>query len=139
LPQPSSARFEPAIACPSKSALLRAVLKGRFEQVASAVERVCQEQHGSSLNQMVAALVTTFLAAKMKHVKTSVAFYSASSDLDGMKIARPMSAALNKAILEMLVFVRDPLAKDAPLVPALLQRAMASVSRPLLESAALEK
>ena len=124
---------------PNKSALLQAVLKRHFDQITEAVERVCQEQRGNTLQQMAIALVTAFLKAKMQDGKTSVAFYSVSSDVDGIKIVQRVGARSNKAIVAMLSSASEPLARDPQLVASMLQGAMAGVSRRLLESPAPEK
>jgi AcrR family transcriptional regulator len=58
---------------PNKSSLLQAALKRHLTEVAEAVERVCDEQKGKMLHEMVTALITTFLAAKMRDARTSVA------------------------------------------------------------------
>jgi AcrR family transcriptional regulator len=58
---------------PNKSALLKAALKRHLDEVADAIELVCDQQKGHSLEQMAAALMTAFLAAKMRNAKTSVA------------------------------------------------------------------
>src|SRR5712691_9179363 len=87
---------------PNKSALLQAALKRHLVEVTEAVELVCKEQEGETLQKMVTALVTTFLQAKMRNAKTSVALYSVSSDVDGAKIAQQMAARSNKAIIRML-------------------------------------
>ena len=68
---------------PNKSALLQAALKRHLDEVTTAVELVCKQQQGATLSQMCAALITAFFEAKMKNAKTSVALYSASSDVDG--------------------------------------------------------
>src|SRR5580692_2269895 len=46
---------------PNKSALLQAVLKRHMDEVAGAVERVCREQKGNTLEHMATALITAFL------------------------------------------------------------------------------
>src|ERR1700735_4023641 len=43
---------------PNKSALLQAVLRRHLSEVAEAVETVCGEQKGRSLEQMATALIT---------------------------------------------------------------------------------
>jgi hypothetical protein len=88
---------------------------------------------------MGTALVTAFLKAKMSNVKTSVALYSISSDVDGAKIMQQIGARVNKAMVEMLASAREPLTKDPQLVASILQAAMSGVSHRLLESAAPEK
>ena len=124
---------------PNKSALLQAALKRHLDEVAGAVEQVCREQKGNTLGQMAIGLINAFLEAKMRNTKTSVALYSVSSDVDGAKIVQQMGVRTNKAIVGMLANAREPLAKDPQLVAAMLQGAMAGVSRRLLESGAPEK
>jgi AcrR family transcriptional regulator len=124
---------------PNKSALLQAALKRHLDEVIEAVERVCREQKGQTLQQMATVLITTFLNTKMRDAKTSVALYSVSSDVDGVKMARQMGVRSNKAIVEMLKTSREALTKDPQAVAAVLQGAMGGVSRRLLESVTPEK
>ncbi|MGA2418811.1 MAG: TetR/AcrR family transcriptional regulator [Candidatus Acidiferrum sp.] len=124
---------------PNKSALLQAVLKRHLDAVTSAVERVCEGQRGKTFPEMAAALITAFFVAKMKDAKTSVALYSVSSDVDGARISQQMGVRTHKAIVAMLSSASQLLAKDPQLVAAILQGAMAGVSRRLLESPNPEK
>ena len=124
---------------PNKTALLKAVLEDHMNAVAEAVEHVCLEQKGHSLEQMVTALMTAFLTAKMRDGKTSVALYEVSSDVDGAKIAQRMGLRCNKAIVAMLKTAREQPATDPQLVASMLQGVMGGVSRRLLESPAPEK
>ena len=124
---------------PNKSALLKAVLERHLDGVAEAVDNVCREQKGSSLTEMGAALVRAFLAAKMRHVQSSAAMYAVSSDFDGQKIRRQMSARITKAIVGMLLSAREPYGRDVQLAASVLQGALAGVSQRLLESPAPEK
>ena len=124
---------------PNKRALLKAALKRHMDDVAEALERVCHEQAGHSLEQMVTALMTTFLEAKMRDAKASVALYAVSSDVDGAKIAQEMGIRSNKAVVGMLETARERLTADPQLVASMLQGVMGGVSRKLLESTAPEK
>jgi AcrR family transcriptional regulator len=121
---------------PNKSSLLQAILRRHLTEVGDAVERVCKEQKGRTLRQMVTALITAFMQAKMRDGKTSVALYSVSSDVDGAKIVQQMGARFNKAIVRMLTTSSEPLTTDPQLVASMLQVAMAGVSRRMLESGA---
>jgi AcrR family transcriptional regulator len=123
---------------PNKSALLQAALKRHLAEVTDAVELVCREQKGRTLRQMVTALITAFLHAKMREAKTSVALYSVSSDVDGAKIVQQMGIRSNKAIVRMLATASDPLTTDPQLVAFMLQGAMVGVSRSMLESSVTE-
>ena len=124
---------------PNKSALLQAALKRHLDEVTEAMERVCREQKGNTLQHIATALINTFLDAKMRDAKTSVALYSVSSDVDGAKIVQQMGVRSNKAIVGMLSTAREPLTRDPQLVASMLQSAMVGVSRRLLESGAPEK
>lgn len=124
---------------PNKSALLQASLKRHLAEVAEAVEFVCKEQKGRTHREMVTALVTTFLQAKMRDTKTSIALYSVSSDVDGAKIVQQMGTRFNRAIVRMLASSAEPLTTDPELVAFMLQGAMVGVSRSLLESGASEE
>jgi AcrR family transcriptional regulator len=124
---------------PNKSALLQAVLRRHLDEVTAAMERVCQEQRGNTLQHMATALITAFLEAKMRDAKTSVALYSVSSDVDVAKIVQQTGVRSNRAIVGMLATACEPLTKDPQLVASMLQGAMVGVSRRLLESGAPEK
>ncbi len=124
---------------PNKSSLLQAALKRHLTAVGDAMELVCKEQRGQSLEQMATALITAFLDAKMKDAKASVALYSVSSDVDGAKIVQQNGVRANKAIVAMLTTSSEPLSTDPQLVASMLQAVMVGVSRRLLESGAPEK
>jgi AcrR family transcriptional regulator len=124
---------------PNKSALLQAVLKRHLAQVTEAVELVCKQQKGGTLQHMVTALIMAFLEAKMTDAKTSVALYSVSSDVDGARIVQQMGVRTHKSIVQLLATAREPLTTDPQLVASVLQGAMAGISRRMLESAAPEK
>jgi AcrR family transcriptional regulator len=124
---------------PNKSALLKAALKRHLDEVSEAMERVCDRQKGHSLEQMATALVTAFLAAKMRNAKTSVALYAVSSDIDGAKMAQEMGIRANQAVASMLMTAREQLTANPQIVASMLQCVMAGVSRRLLESTAPEK
>jgi AcrR family transcriptional regulator len=124
---------------PNKSALLQAVLKRHLTQVTDAVELVCKQQKGGTLQQIVTALIIAFLEAKMRDVKTSVALYSVSSDVDGARIVQQMGVRTHQAIVQLLATAREPLTTDPQLVASVLQGTMTGVSRRMLESAAPEK
>jgi AcrR family transcriptional regulator len=124
---------------PNKSALLQAALRRHLAEVTDAVELVCKEQQGRTLREMVTALITAFLQAKLRDAKASVALYSVSSDVDGAKMAQQMGTRSNKAIVGMLASACEPLTTDPELVASMLQGAMGGVSRRILESDAAEE
>jgi len=124
---------------PNKSALLQAALKRHIDEVYGTIEKVCREQRSNTLREMATAVITAFLEAKMRDVKTSVALYSVSSDVDGASIVKQTGIRSSHAIVGMLVTAREPLTRDPHMVASMLQAAMAGVSRRLLESDAPDK
>jgi AcrR family transcriptional regulator len=124
---------------PNKSALLQAALKRHLAEVTDAVEVVYKKQTGRTLRQMVTALISVFLQAKMRDAKTSVALYSVSSDVDGAKIVQQLGIRFHKGVVRMLESACDPLTTDPQLVASVLQGMMVGVSRRMLESGAAEK
>ena len=124
---------------PNKTALLRSVLERHLSQVTCAVELVCEEQEGRTVQLMATALVAAFLAAKMKDARTSAAFYSVSSDVDGAEIIRPMQVRSTKAIVRMLATAPGEFTVDLQVIASMLQGTMAGVSRAILESDAPEE
>jgi AcrR family transcriptional regulator len=119
---------------PNKRSLLKATLEQHLDEITEAVEQACRQNKGKALNQMVEGLVTAFLEAKMRYTKTSVALYSISSDLDGVRGIKRMGARTTAMIVEMLASTSDRLIKDPQVIAAMLQGAMAGVSRRILES-----
>ena len=124
---------------PNKGALLRAVLQQHMDELREAVETVCQEQAGASLEKIAAALASGFLAAKMRHPKVSVALYSVSSDVDGAQVVKEMGLRMNRAIVAMLRTTSDELTRDPGTIATMLQSTMAGVSRRLVESPTPER
>ena len=123
---------------PNKSALLQAVLTRHLSAVANIIQQVCEEQRGHSIEAMVTALINGFFAVKMKDVKTSVALYSVSSSVDGLRILKRTNLQSIHAIAALLQSAPKP-PPDPELAATILQGALAGVSRRLLESSAPEK
>ncbi len=124
---------------PNKSALLQAVLKRHLDGVLRCVATVCVASRGACLQQMAASVISAFLAAKMKDVKTSVALYSVSADVDGARIGREIGNQCIQAIAETLTSAAEPLTIDPELAATVLYAAMVGVARKLLDAPAPEK
>jgi AcrR family transcriptional regulator len=119
---------------PNKSSLLQAVLKAHLDDVYRAVEAACESAQSRPLEEMADALVTAFLAAKMKHEAASRALYFVSDDLGGAEIARHHGSRGVKAIAAMLESAPEGLREDAQVVASTLMAAMAGVSRRMIEA-----
>ncbi len=124
---------------PNKNALLQSVLKRHLNVIAEAVERVCREQAGEAPQQMAAALIHAFFAAKMLDPHTSAALYAVSSDLDGAKTSKRTSIRMGNSVTEMLASARPRLRTDPQLVASVLLGAMTGVSRRILGATTSDK
>jgi AcrR family transcriptional regulator len=124
---------------PNKQSLLRAVLERHLDDVISAVERACLRNHCQPLDQMASALITAFLDAKMKSVRTSAALYAIANDVDGARIAREMSQRGCHAVASMLSTAPAELTTEPMVLAELLQGVLAGTSRRLIESPAPHK
>ncbi|MBW4025967.1 MAG: TetR/AcrR family transcriptional regulator [Acidobacteria bacterium] len=124
---------------PNKNALLQAALKRHLSEISDSIELVCRDHKGTTLRHMVTALMTAFLQAKMRDVKTSVALYYASSDVDGAKTVQQMRTRYDKAIVRMLASASEPLAVEPEIVASMLLGLMMGVSRRILESGSPEQ
>jgi len=123
---------------PNKSALLQATLTRHLLHVAESMEAACEEHCGKPLAEMIAGIITAFFAAKMENIKTSLALYQVSSDLDAARIVRQIGSRSNKAIAAALLSAPE-LIPNAELAATVLQGAITGVSRRVLESPAPEK
>lgn len=124
---------------PNKSSLLQAVLTRHLDAVTETVERACIQQRGQPLQPMIAAVITAFLNAKMANPKTSVALYSVSADVDGLRIAQERREQLLRWMVKLLTTSSEKLTRDPQLVATILQSAMTGVAHRLLESPTPEK
>jgi len=65
---------------PNKQALLVAVLTRHLDNIIQAVETVCEEQRGQSLESIGQAVTSAFIAAKMQRPEVSRALYALPTD-----------------------------------------------------------
>jgi AcrR family transcriptional regulator len=119
---------------PNKSSLLQAVLRRHLSGITDAVDRVCMENMGKPLMEMVTALVDAFLEAKMRNPRLSTAFYAAGLDLHGAKVAAEVGLHANKSLARMLASSPEAMEPEPKVIASMLQGMLAGMSRKLLES-----
>ncbi|HEX8811953.1 MAG TPA: TetR/AcrR family transcriptional regulator [Terracidiphilus sp.] len=124
---------------PNKSALLQATLRRHMEDIADTLDRVCDEQRGKPIAEMVANLINAFFAAKMRDPRVSAALYAVSSDVDGWRIAQQMNRRAHRMVVALLETAPESLTREPDLIASMLQSMMNGVSRKVLESPAPEK
>ena len=124
---------------PNKSSLLQACLKHHMGEVRHSIEEVCRQYRGAGLLEMGTALIASYLAAKMRDVKISVALYAVASDIEGAAIAKAVGDRSLNAVAELFATAREGLCKDPELVASVVVAVLNGVSRRLLESKAPER
>jgi AcrR family transcriptional regulator len=118
---------------PNKSALLRAALRRHLEHMREAMREVIPRLEGAPVEEMMATVATTFLAAKMREPKTGVALYAVSGDVDGFSVAREIGDELQGTVVALLKTAKERVAEPEAVASVLLG-AMGGVSRRLVES-----
>lgn len=118
---------------PNRDALLHAVLKRHLDGVGGAVEAACAAMHGRPAAEMAAALVGTFLAAKLRDPAESKALYAVSEARDGAALVAAGRARMVAAVSTMLATAPDAHFDDLALVSAMALGAIVGPVRACLE------
>lgn len=124
---------------PNKRALLQACLKRHMEDISQSILHACEQHRNAPLLDMADALIRSYLAAKMRSVKTSAALYAISSDIEGMAIAKAASNRSLRSIGDLFATAREPLTKDPELIASVVVSALNGISRRILESKSPER
>jgi AcrR family transcriptional regulator len=121
---------------PNKSALLAAVLERYLVVIVEAVEQACQGARGKTLPEIAAALVNSFLDAKLGNPKASVVLYSVASEVDGAEIVMRMTQRSQIAICDVLATAKGAKFNDLRSVSYMLSTAITGPVQGLLASGA---
>jgi AcrR family transcriptional regulator len=119
---------------PNKRSLLQAALRRHLETVSDATIRACERHRGEPLCEMIGAIADAFFRAKLIDPKVSLAFYSVSSDVDGIGIIEDLRISNTRALADALGSAPEKLTTPLDLAAFMLQAAMTGVSRRLLEA-----
>jgi len=118
---------------PNRDALLAAVLEKHLSGVANAVDRACREYRGRPVSEMVSALVTAFVAAKLRDPEKSKALYAVAGERRGPELVAEMHRRILAVIATMLASAPDAHFDDPYLTGTIAFNAMVGPVRALLE------
>lgn len=118
---------------PNRDALLAAVLEKHLSGIADAVERACRENTGKPVSRMASALVTAFLAAKLRVQRESTAIYAVAEARGGPELVIRMHARIVASVAAMLATAPDAHFDDPQMTGQIALGAMAGPVRTLLE------
>ena len=119
---------------PNKSSLLQAALRRNLETIRDLMLVHMRTLAGIPFADMAASVATTFLEAKLREPRASVALYAVSSDVDGWAISRAITEEIRAGFVALLRTAPDAVA-DAELAASVLLGAIGGVGRRLVESA----
>ncbi len=123
---------------PNKSSLLQAALRRHLDGVRDLVCASMRELEGKPVAEICAGMARSFLQAKLKGPRESVALYEVSSDVEGMRISQELGEALRIELEVLLATAPEPI-RDVRLASGMLLGAIGGVSRRLVESADPER
>lgn len=118
---------------PNRDALLAAVLQRHLEDVARAVEQVCEAACGASAAEMMQPLVRGFLKVKLANPDESRALYAVAAERGGPALVAQINGRMVAAVAGMLAAMRGPRLDDPQTVAAMVLGAMVGPVRALLE------
>lgn len=85
---------------PNKRSLLQEVLRQHLLRVAEAYEQACAAVDGLPLSELVATTSKAFFRAKMVEPRASLALYSVSSDVDGLRVSEDLRLRNETTLLQ---------------------------------------
>ena len=118
---------------PNRDALLAAVLGKHLDDVAGAVDRVCREHRDKPISEMALALVTAFIAVKLRNPKESKALYAVAGERRGPELVARVHTRMVAAIAAMLTSASDAHFDDPHMTGTIALNALVGPVRALLE------
>lgn len=101
---------------PHKQALFYALNERYLDVLADKVEAACLAQHGASIGQMVAALVTTYWTAKTERPEVTRALYRSVVEIDNEALIAAFASRVDAATAAILATASDASFDDLPTV-----------------------
>lgn len=118
---------------PNRDALLAAVLERHLEDVAAAVEAVCEACQGAALATMATALVRVFLAAKLRDPQESKALYAVAAERGGPALVARINIRMQAAIATLLDSAADARIASPQIAATTVLAAMVGPVRAVLD------
>jgi AcrR family transcriptional regulator len=118
---------------PNRDALLAAVLEQHLERITAAVEQACSDLRGKPVSRMASALVTAFLAAKLRDSRESKALYAVAEGRGGARLVARMYKRMVAAVAAMLADAPDAHFDDPTMTATIALGALVGPVRTLLE------
>ena len=109
---------------PNKQALLFAALEQHLAMLADAIEKACNENLYATVETMAAAVVRSYLQAKMAQAEISPALYLVARELDARQLTEWVAERSEKAIEMMLSTASDGCFVDPHVVAQTLTAAI---------------
>ena len=121
---------------PHKEALLYAVIERYLNEVAEAVEAVCQENVGQPMAAASDALVAAYVEAKTRHPEASRALYLASAELNVADLVNATFQRFHDGTVRLLASAPDVRFEDLDGVSFTLLATVTGATRVVFEHGA---
>lgn len=118
---------------PNRDALLAAVLARHLDGVADAVDLACRAYGGKPVSEMASALISAFLAVKLRDPQESKALYAVAGERGGAGLVARMQTRMVTAIADMLASAADAHFDDPFMTSTFAFNALVGPIRALLE------
>jgi AcrR family transcriptional regulator len=118
---------------PNRDALLAAVLEKHLLEVAEVVERTCEQCRAKPVADMASALVSAFLAVKLRDPATSKALYAIAAERGGAELVARINTRMVAATAAMLTTAPDAHFEAPALIAAVSLNALVGPVRAVLE------
>lgn len=118
---------------PHKQALLYALNERYLDALAVRIENTCQDQHGTPIAQMIAALVNAYWHAKTERADITRALYRSSVELDNDALLEAFGQRMDAATLAMIMSAPDAAYADPVLVNTTLLSVIFGTVRNIFE------
>lgn len=118
---------------PHKQALFYALNEHYLEELAARIESACQAENGSSIAQMVEALVTTYWNAKTERSDITRALYRSVAELDNEQLIVMFAHRVDAATEAMFASATDAAFLDLPTVNLTLLTSIFGTVRSVFE------
>lgn len=118
---------------PHKQALFYALNEHYLEGLAEKIESACRAEHGSSIAQIVEALVTTYWNAKTERADITRALYRSVAELDNEKLVVAFAQRVDAATAAMFASAADATFLDLPIINLTLLTSIFGTVRSVFE------
>ena len=124
---------------PNKRSLLYATLEKHINRLTAAVETACVETRHASIDRMAAAIVQSYLRAKLEQQEASQAFYLIAVELDARELIETATCRAEAAVTATLATASDAHVPSPHLAARMVLAAVSGTARVFFERGLIDR